>query len=209
MIKELLDYKVILASGSPRRATFLSDIDINFEVVTADIDESARQNELALSLVQRLAEEKGKCVFSKLDQNYGNTIIISADTIVYFKDFESKETILGKPVDREDAKSMLRKLSGKTHIVATAFCLIKTNGVEIKNLISKTVETKVFFRDLSNEEIDNYLNTGEADDKAGAYGIQGFASNFVKKIEGSYTNVVGLPMAELVEEIKHLVHDDS
>lgn len=155
----------------------------DFKWMAADIDESVQKNEEPISHVQRLAKEKAQ----KIAKTFGrNHLVLAADTIVVLKG-----KIFGKPTDKNDAKKILQDLSGKEHQVITGFCLLKTSLPE--QVIIDHEISHVWFKKLSDEEIENYVNSPEPLDKAGAYAIQGLASRFVAKIEGSFTNIVGLP----------------
>ena len=176
---------IILASGSPRRREILSDLGAELKIITADVDESSNERNPE-RLAEQLARKKGEAVYQKLlaDNTDELTLpIISADTVV-FCDGE----IMGKPADRADAKRMLKKLSGKAHTVTTGICVI-ADGIPF----SASTTTKVFVDNLTDAEIDAYINTGDPFDKAGGYGIQGVFSKHISKIEGCYFNVVGLP----------------
>lgn len=170
--------EIVLASASPRRAEMLARLGINFTVRAVDLDETPRPGEVPEEYTLRLAEEKG----SALEREAGE-IIISADTSVVVQG-----QILGKPENSQDAIRMLRMLSGRSHRVLSAVALRRDTT------ISDLCSTEVKFREMSEEEIDWYVSTGEPLDKAGAYGIQGFASLFIDGIKGSYSNVVGLPI---------------
>lgn len=177
---------LFLASTSPRRKKLLHQLNLKFEVLAVEIDESRKGQETPVKMVKRLAGEK----LFEAKKQVGKGIIITADTIVVL-DAE----ILGKPANESEAKKMLRKLSGKTHAVYTGFAV--HNSINDKT-ITDYVKTLVTFRKLSIKEIDNYVKTGSPMDKAGAYGIQDdFGAVFVKKINGDYYNVVGLPIAGL------------
>lgn len=182
---------LILASASPRRKQLLESCGYNLSVMVSNIDETPKENESACDYVLRNAKEKGLAISNKVT---GEKIIISADTIVVTK----KSVILEKPQDAAHAKKMLQELSNNTHIVYTAYAIIKDKC----ELVSKIVETKVTFRSLSEEEIESYIASGEPFDKAGSYGIQGAAMSFVSHIEGSYTNVMGLPLSHVIEDLK-------
>jgi len=182
--------KVVLASASPRRAELLASAGIAFKVVPGDIDETPLPDEDPVAHVLRLAEGKAREVASKCDGRF----FIGADTIVL-----CDSEIMGKPVDAEDAKRMLRKLSGRVHQVITGFAIIDKNTYRNK---SGTVSTDVLFKELTEGEIDAYVLTGCPMDKAGAYAIQGGAAYMVERIDGSYTNVVGLPLCEVVESLR-------
>ncbi len=169
---------LILASASPRRAELLQAAGISFQVRVADIDETPRPGEPARDYVLRLAREKAAAVAT------GNELVLGADTTVLIG-----EETAGKPENAADAERMLRALSGNWHEVLTAVTLLR--GSEARSDIATT---RVKFAALSEEEIQWYVATGEPDDKAGAYAIQGYASLFIERIEGSYFNVVGLPV---------------
>lgn len=177
--------KIILASSSPRRMEILKNLGLEFEVIPSNYEEVI-VNKSPVELVCYLAENKALEVASRLEN--GN-IIIAADTMVFINN-----TLLGKPHTEEAAYTMLKSLSGKEHQVITGLCILSKNLN--KTYIDYEV-TNVYFKELSDEEIWNYIHTGEPLDKAGAYGIQGFGGLFVKRIEGCYFNVVGLPINKL------------
>lgn len=172
---------IILASKSPRRKELLSLITSDFEIKTADVDETLPDGITPEKAVEYLSKIKAQPFAN------GTDTIIGADTVVTIDN-----KILGKPKDREDAFAMLRMLSGKVHSVFTGVTVIKP-GAEV----TFSVQTKVRFFDLSDEGIHSYLSTGEPYDKAGAYGIQGKGALLVESIEGDYFNVVGLPVSRL------------
>ena len=176
--------ELVLASGSPRRKSLLSDLDVDFIVVPADVDESLLVGEDAKTYVARVAKLKAQTV----RDSYPNAVVLAADTTV-----DCDGEILAKPVDAADAASMLRSLSGREHFTRTAVCVAHGDLVD-----TVVVSTEVMFRSLGTDEIDWYVRTGEPLDKAGAYGIQGRAAAFVASISGSVSNVVGLPLAETV-----------
>lgn len=180
---------IILASGSPRRKELLSLITENFKIIPADIDENICEEVELLKQPQYLAEKKARFVF---ENGHQNDIVIGSDTGVFI---DGK--MLGKPTDSENAKQMLRQLSGRKHIVITGCSIISKD-----RCISFSEETIVDFYKLSDEEIDEYISTNEPLDKAGAYGIQGKGATLVKRIEGDYYNVVGLPVALLKRKLK-------
>ena len=177
---------IILASRSPRRVELLRQIGLDCKIYPADIDESPLPNEVPAQYVMRLAEEKAQACISLLPTEYQGYPILAADTTVALLD-----SVLGKPLDDNDARAMLCKLSGSTHQVHTAVAL-NFNG-EINVLLSST---NVEMMALSEEQIEKYIATGDHRDKAGSYGIQGLAGAWVKRIEGSYTGVMGLPIYE-------------
>jgi septum formation protein len=172
------NFTLILASASPRRADLLRAAGIEFTVRVADIDETQLPNEAPHAYVARLARQKAQAV-ARPDET-----VLGADTTVVIGD-----EIAGKPVDAEDARRMLRLLSGQWHEVLTAVALVHNQTVS-----SEVAVTRVKFAAMTEAEIDWYVATGEPFDKAGAYGIQGLASRFVEAIEGNYANVVGLPV---------------
>ncbi|MGI8836141.1 MAG: Maf family protein [Pyrinomonadaceae bacterium] len=189
--KNVLLEKLILASRSPRRAEILRAAGWPFAAVAADIDESSEVGEDAITYVKRLALTKAQTVAGKVTEG----LVLGADTTVLV-DGE----MLGQPLDDEDARRMLKLLSGKWHEVLTGVALIRV-GVAAQALIDHET-TRVRFAEMSNEEIDWYVSTGEPRGKAGAYGIQGHAALFVEEIAGDYFNVVGLPV-RLVYEMWH------
>lgn len=184
---------LILASASPRRAELLRQLGLAYEVRAADVDETWLSGEKPEAHALRLAEAKAAKVASAAPPGRW---VLAADTIVTLDG-----AVLGKPKDAEDAAAMLRRLSGREHRVVTAFCLRRApEGPEAL----RAVETAVRVKRLGEQEIAAYVRTGEPMDKAGAYGAQGVGAFLVEGIEGSYSNVVGLPLAEVVEEMVRL-----
>ena len=186
--------RLILASASPRRASLLSQIGLTFAVCPSDVVEpplSVYSNKSASEITRELALIKAKAVA----QDHNDGVIIGADTLVSL-DGE----LLGKPSDDADALKMLTRLSGNSHEVVTGVTLIDA-ATGRNSVWSET--TQVDFRELSSTEITAYIASGEASDKAGAYGIQGRGAAFVRRIEGCYFNVVGLPLASLVEHLSN------
>ncbi len=183
--------KYILASMSPRRKEILKDMGLEFTVCPADIDENIGVENPSL-LVKELALLKAS--FIAKEHLGEESLVIAADTVVALD-----EKILGKPKDKEDARSMLFLLSGRTHSVYTGFCVSDTKSGKT---VAKCAKTDVYFKTLTEEEIDLYVESGEPLDKAGAYGIQGGAKGFVIKIDGEYSNVVGLPVDALTKLLK-------
>ncbi len=178
---------IILASNSPRRRELLRQIGLSFATDPSDVDEKVLAGEPPESYVVRVALDKARAAAARA----GSGIIIAADTIVVLDD-----GILGKPVDRPDAERMLSLLSGRMHVVITGLAII--DAAKGKT-VTGTSLTRVWFRDLSRDEIASYVKSGEPLDKAGAYGIQGKGALLVKQIEGCYFNVVGLPLSLLGE----------
>lgn len=176
---------LVLASASPRRRDLLAQIGVNFSCDPADIDETVKLGEAATDYVERMAKQKAAKVMSKYAGQ--GVAVLAADTIVVVDEID----ILGKPIDRFDALAMLARLSGRNHSVMTALNLVHPEGEH-----SERVETQVQFISLTQQLCEAYLATDEPWDKAGAYAIQGLAGVFVQGINGSYSNVVGLPLAE-------------
>jgi septum formation protein len=178
----------ILASSSPRRAELLSSAGIPFQTVPVEIDESIRRLEPPGDHVRRLAREKADAAF-KL---FPDALVLGADTIVHVG-----SEIMGKPRDTTDAVRMLRLLSGREHEVLTGVALVSSRGAFVE-----VARTRVWVNPLSEVEIAEYVATGEPLDKAGAYGIQGLGSKFIDRIQGSYSNVVGLPVSLVYRLLK-------
>ncbi len=187
-----LDRKLILASGSPRRKDLLTQMGLSFTVEVDSIDDEEqffRVNSVNVAL-QELARAKALGVAKK----HPDTLVIGSDTIVV-----SDGTVLGKPKDRAEAKQMIQSYSGKTHSVFTCVSLESISANFHNSIIS---ETTVTFRDLSDWEIEQYLDTAHYQDKAGAYGIQDEAMLFVESVSGCYTNVVGFPVSSVITLLK-------
>jgi len=197
---------LVLASASPRRQELLRNGGIPFTVQPADVDETPLLGESARDYAERLAREKAVTVWRGRPRD----LVLGADTVVVVG-----EKILGKPVDAEDAARMLRMLSGKEHQVITGVCLVsqagRDQGFGISNekmgaenceVRTASETTLVTMSELSDEEIREYVATGEPMDKAGAYAIQGMASRWIPRIEGDYSNVVGLPVARVYRMLR-------
>lgn len=181
---------LILASKSPRRKELLKQIGIPFVVVVSDAEEVSGNSWTPAALVVENAKRKARAVAEK----YPDSPVLGADTVV-----SSEGKIFGKPKDKDEARKMLTALSGKMHEVTTGLALINRNEIRTTN-----VTTKVFFDTMTKADIDAYIATEESMDKAGAYTIQGKAARFIEKIEGSYSNVVGLPLNALIQLSKDL-----
>lgn len=183
--------RIILASASPRRRQLLAEMGLAFDVVEPGIDERPWPNEAPSSYALRNASDKARASLRRAGEGARKAedgcVVLAADTIVV-----CDEHILEKPADARDARRMLRLLSGRGHEVITGLCVLAPGRES-----ARAVTTRVFFRPLSDEEIDAYIASGEPMDKAGAYAIQGGAAAFVEKIDGSYSNVVGLPTEAL------------
>ncbi|MGB8329614.1 MAG: Maf family protein, partial [Polyangiales bacterium] len=184
---------IILASASPRRREILESLGIAVEVQPSGVDEAALLVDDHEEFVHAAARVKLQDVLHACHD--AGTYVLAADTIVCVEGQR-----LGKPADDDDALRMLRTLAGRDHVVRTAVALGRVGAGLLE---CRLVETRVWLRAVSREELQRYVATGESRDKAGAYGIQGLASGFVTRIEGSYTNVVGLPAAEVVELLLH------
>jgi septum formation protein len=182
---------LVLASQSPRRSEILRQAGIPFTVRTASVDESPRYGEPPAQYVQRLAEAKAMAIDAAADE-----IVLGADTTVVI-DGE----ILGKPIDPDDARRMLKLLSARKHDVLTGICLRRGAETPVRDYAA----TAVWFAALTGREIEEYAAGGEPMDKAGAYAVQGLASRFIPRIDGSYSNVVGLPVACLDELLRSLL----
>ena len=192
---------MILASQSPRRRELLSEAGFDLDIRPADIDEARLPGESPVELVERLAAEKAEAARAALDASPADGLLVAADTIVWMDD-----EALGKPENPEDAARMLRELSGRTHHVSTGVCVLRLAGDGSAAAQASFVETTdVTFWELTDAEIAAYVSTGEPLDKAGAYGIQGAGRLLVEKIDGDYSNVVGLPVARLVREVTRLM----
>jgi septum formation protein len=181
------DHDIILASKSPRRRYLLEQAGLRFSVIPSSFDENTETRTEPESYARNLAESKANVIA----EAYPDHWVIGADTIVLIDN-----DILGKPRSDVEARNMLRRLSAKTHRVLTGYCVRCKNR---NRFFSETVSTDVCFKSLSAAEIEWYIQSGEPFDKAGAYAIQGLGTFLVKRINGSYTNVVGLPVCEIVE----------
>jgi septum formation protein len=174
---------LLLASASPRRRELLARAGVPFVALASDVDERPRPGEEARAYAERLAEAKARAAAN------GRDFVLGADTVVVVDG-----DVLGKATDEEEARGMLVRLSGRAHEVLTACCLLAPDGTARR----LTVSTEVVFRALSAGEVAGYLASGEWRGKAGAYAVQGIAAAFIPEVRGSYTNVVGLPLAEVV-----------
>ena len=209
-------HRILLASGSPRRRELLTQAGLEFFIQTADVDETPTETEPA-AVVEELSRRKAEAV-SRLQEipDLQETVIVAADTIVAM-DGE----ILGKPKDAEDAVRMLKRLSGRTHQVFTGVTVIPMGDAQSRNHgekqdgsegITFSVGTRVTFYELTEEDIRDYVASGEPMDKAGAYGIQGLGARLVERIEGDYNNVVGFPLAHflrILTEMGELSYSDA
>lgn len=179
---------LVLASASPRRREILGALGLSFRVVASDVDETRAEGEPADAYVARLAREKAADVAARLRAEGPAAIVLGADTIVVVDG-----QILGKPSDDEHARAMIARLSGRAHEVTTAVALVSPPDALSAQA---SITTRVWFRALAPEEVAAYVASGDGRDKAGAYAVQGLGSGIVTRVEGSYSNVVGLPAAE-------------
>lgn len=193
--------KLILASASPRRAEILRNAGIQFEICGTSVDESRLSNETASNYVRRLALAKAVSAAEENRSRVGKALILGADTVVV-----ADGEILGKPASPVDARRMLRHLSGGIHDVHTGLALLRMSGNK-RSVIEEI--TRVHFATMTDQEIEDYLATGEPFDKAGAYAIQGVGGRYVTRIEGCYFNVMGLPLARLYLLLREFGWDDS
>jgi septum formation protein len=184
--------RIVLASASPRRLELLASAGIEFEVFAGDVAEAVLPGEEPEDHVVRLAREKAFHVAARVEGHF----FVGADTVVV-----CDGEIMGKPRDAADAERMLKKLSGVSHEVITGYAVFDR---ERDDAVCAAVTTRVFFKPLRDEEIRDYIATGCPFDKAGAYAIQGGAAYMVERINGSYTNVVGLPLCEVVEALRRI-----
>lgn len=186
--------RIVLASASPRRQELLQQLGISAEIIPAELPEIRQGMRVPAALARYLAEEKARRV---AEQQVPDGLVIGADTLVYM-DFQ----VLGKPAHADEARAMLRLLSGRTHQVVTAVVVIDRSAGQTAHMQVEHSITDVIFRPWSEEDIEAYVATGEPLDKAGAYAIQGYASVLIEGIRGCYFNVVGLPIALLVQMLR-------
>lgn len=185
--------KFLLASTSPRRKELLKTILNDFEIASPHFDEGSVKIKNPTKLVKRLAYEKAKAIFEK---SKGDWCVIGSDTVVVLNG-----KVIGKPKDEEDAKNMLQSLSGKCHLVVTGTCLLFRQG-DIETKVVFSGSNKVYFAELTQQDIESYIKTGEPLDKAGAYAIQGIGGKFIEKINGSFHEIVGLSTSKIHKTLK-------
>lgn len=181
---------IVLASSSPRRKELLQQLGLDFEIYSPDIDESVHENELVHHYVERLAREKAQIVL-KL---FPDAIVIAADTSLGLDG-----QIIGKPESKKHAFEIWKKLSGRWHDVFSGLCVATQ-----QQMLSQVVQTQVEFQHLTTQDMEDYWTTGEPVGKAGGYAIQGIASQYIPQIQGSYSNVVGLPLYEFAQLLKRV-----
>jgi septum formation protein len=192
----MTDTQILLGSASPRRRDLLARAGVAFEVLAADIDERARPGEAPRALAERLAREKAHAVAARLGAA-PRRLVLGADTIVVLGG-----DVLGKPADPDDAVRLLSRLVGRAHAVLTGVAVVATDRRGAA--ATRVVESRVVMRAAEEAEIRRYVATGEPLDKAGAYAAQGEGRRFIERIEGSETNVIGLPLAQVVEHLRRM-----
>ena len=188
-----MDMKIILASKSPRRKALMDMLNLKYEVIVSDADETLEEGLTIEEQAKRLSYIKAKTVF---DETIGDRIVIGSDTMV-IKD----NKIYGKPKDEKDAFKILKELSGSKHQVITGLAILVEKNGECKQYLDYDI-TQVYFKDMTDEEIKNWISTGKAMDKAGAYAMQGEFAVFIEKINGNYNTVVGLPIHKVYDILK-------
>ena len=186
--------RIILASSSPRRKELLEQVGLKFEIFSPDIDESVCIGESADHYVQRLAQQKAQAILAQ----FPDAIVIAADTSLVLD-----HKIIGKPESKQHAFEIWTALSDRQHDVLSGVCLLSSQ-CDPNTIQSMVVRTKVYFQKLSQLDMEQYWATGEPIGKAGAYAIQGYAAQFIQRIEGSYSNVVGLPLYETLQLLKNI-----
>ena len=186
--------RIILASSSPRRKELLEQVGLKFEIFSPDIDESVHVGESADYYVQRLAEQKAQAILAQ----FSDAIVIAADTSLVLD-----HKIIGKPESKQHAFEIWTALSDRQHDVLSGVCVLSSQ-FDPNTVQSMVVRTQVYFQKLSQLDMEQYWATGEPIGKAGAYAIQGYAAQFIQRIEGSYSNVVGLPLYETLQLLKNI-----
>ena len=186
--------RIILASSSPRRKELLEQVGLKFEIFSPDIDESVCIGESADHYVQRLAQQKAQAILAQ----FPDAIVIAADTILVLD-----HKIIGKPESKQHAFEIWTALSDRQHDVLSGVCVLSSE-CDPNTIQSMVVRTQVHFQKLSQLDMEQYWATGEPIGKAGAYAIQGYAAQFIQRIEGSYSNVVGLPLYETLQLLKNI-----
>ena len=190
--------KIYLASTSPRRRSLMAQVGFDFEVVSPEVDEIERAGESPRAMVRRFAFEKSEAAFSRLPASVEG-VLIAADTTVVSPD---GKRVLNKPTSEKEAERILRTISGKNHIVLTAYSILAFRGGKVTKRHAAVVKTSVKMRKITPAVAREYIASGEPMDKAGAYGAQGIGMCLIESIRGSYANVIGLPMAELVIDLE-------
>lgn len=193
-----LEHPIVLASGSPRRRELLDSVEIRYEVIVADVDEIQREDEAPEAMCLRLARDKACCVADRVGES-PRRLVLGADTIVVLEG-----VVFGKPRDGAHALTLLQQLRGHVHEVITGVAVVDSGNGRVSD---HTVHSRVTIRDVPDAELRRYIETGEPLDKAGAYAIQGLGGSLVSALDGSESNVIGLPLAEttalLAEAARH------
>lgn len=189
-------FPLVLGSSSPRRRELISALGLPFRVLPADIDEALRPSEPPLEYLTRIAAEKLSAVRARLADAPHAAVLVADTSVVIDGD------VLGKPADEEDAARLFSRIAGRVHTVYTRYAIGLAGGTEAA--VARTVATNVFIRAASADEVRAYAATGEGLDKAGAYAAQGIGSFFIERVEGSYSNVVGLPACEVLTDLRQL-----
>lgn len=187
-------FQLILGSQSPRRKELLRYTYLPFKIEVSDIEESSSK-EVISEIVLDIAQQKAQAVLKQIEGQYKNPLVLGSDTIVCLD-----KKILGKPKDHQQARQMLKSLSGRSHDVLTGSCLISKG-----KMLCFYEKTEVFFEEITEDLLTHYIDTNESMDKAGAYGIQAYSLGFISKVEGSYSNVVGLPVNLVLKKIKEFI----
>ena len=190
--------KIYLASTSPRRRQLMAQVGFDFDVVSPEVDEIERVGESPRAMVKRFALEKSEAAFSRISKS-GEGLLIAADTTVVSPD---GKRVLNKPNSEKEAERILRAISGKQHVVLTAYAILAFRNGKMTKRHSAIVKTTVKMRKITPAVAREYIASGEPMDKAGAYGAQGIGMCLIESIRGSYANVIGLPMAELVIDLE-------
>ena len=191
--------RIVLASSSPRRIELLTRLQLKPLVISPDVDERVKKGENPAAVVRRLSRAKAAAIVEGLDEDIERALVVAADTIVVSP---SGKQILGKPEDPAHARRMLSQLSGARHSVLTGYTIHPHGFRRPSRPLTRVVRSSVWIRKLSPQAILAYIATGEPLDKAGSYAAQGVGMTFIEKISGSYTNVVGLPMAQLIRDLE-------
>jgi septum formation protein len=197
--------RIVLASTSPRRIELMKQAGLRFETHSPDVDETPAKKEKPAALVARLSLAKAQSAMSLIRGKKGPTLIIAADTIVVEPQGARAPRILGKPRSQAEARAMLRKLQGTTHTVLTGYCILETDPNEREGFAHshvRVVKSRVTMRPLSAAQIRAYVETGEPMDKAGSYGAQGIGMSLIDKIDGSFANVIGLPISQVIQDLE-------
>ena len=201
--KSLSEVGIVLASTSPRRIELFEQVQLSVQVFAPESEELRKPNEPARKLVARLAAEKAESVRAKVIEKLGPSIIIGADTVVVTSGIQK---ILGKPSSVRDAEKMLRLLAGGVHTVLTGYHIVRVGCGRSDKSLTRVVQSRVKMRKLSAKQISAYVRSQEPMDKAGSYAAQGIGTSLIEEIKGSYTNVVGLPVAQVLMDLEIKFH---